>query len=286
MFGPGRRVEDPIPFTIPPADDRYGNRHVVQISSGWLVGFDAGEFGGGLWCYPTASAEGARVRPSADAPVHPQDYYKADNVRGFGRVNGELVVLMGLDHMDGRSGRVFQVKPVGPEIVLVPWAVLDGSPSAWAVDERFLFVVTDSSVYSLSPPATATVVHTFSGELGGLYPTSVVRTDDAGAVHWRAGVTSWLDTASRARIPRAVVGPGDCLSPHGVLDAMTDEAWRSRRTWRWSGRGPLRELRVQMTDDAFVEFDFLFGAGHATQRHRYLALSRTSGCVLWRRAIG
>jgi hypothetical protein len=173
-----RRVEDPIPFTIPPADDRYGNRHVVQISSGWLVGFDAGEFGGGLWWYPTASAEGARVRLPVDTPAHPQDYYKADNVRGFGRVNGELVVLMGLDHMGGRSGRVFQVKLVETEVLLVPWAVLDGSPSAWIADEKSLLVVTDSSVYLLSRPNTATVVHTFSGELGGLYPTSIVRTDN------------------------------------------------------------------------------------------------------------
>ena len=178
LSAPDRRVEDPIPFTIAPAEDRRGARHVLQANAGWLVGFDAGEFGGGLWWYRSAGAEGARIRPPTDAPVHPSDYYKADNVRGFGRVGGELVVLVGLDHLEGRSGRVFEVKATGEDVVLAPRAVLDGSPQAWVADGSSLLVLTDTSLYLLSGPTTTTVVHTFTGDLGGLYPTSMMRTDD------------------------------------------------------------------------------------------------------------
>ena len=170
-------VEDPIPFAIVPGDDRRGVRHVARLDSGWLVGFDAGEFGGGLWWFDSEGAPGIRVRPPADAPVNPKDPYKADNVRGFGRIDGDLVVLMGLDHLYGRSGRVFRVQ-ANADVSLVPWTALDGCPRAWAIDGRSLIVLTDSSVYELTSAAEARVAHTFKDDLRGLYPTSIVLSED------------------------------------------------------------------------------------------------------------
>src|ERR1041385_2234969 len=43
------RRQDPLPFPVPPHRDRSGDRLVLQVDGGWLVGFDDGEFGGGLW---------------------------------------------------------------------------------------------------------------------------------------------------------------------------------------------------------------------------------------------
>lgn len=178
VVGPTRRVEDPLPFAIAAAKDRQGDRHVVQVGAGWLVGFDAGEFGGGLWWYERVGAEAVRVRPPTHAPVHPKEYYKADNVQGFARLDGVWLVLIGLDHMGIRSGRAFEVKRAGADVVLAPRGVFDGSPRGWVAYRGTLLVVTDTSLYALAAGQDAKVLHEFAHDLGGLYPTSIVRADD------------------------------------------------------------------------------------------------------------
>jgi hypothetical protein len=172
--GAERRVEDPIPFQIASSQDRQGDRHVVRYNSGWLVGFDAGEFGGGLWWHRSADSSGSRVRRPRIPPVSSFDFYQASNVKWFARVDDELLVLMGLDHLGGRSGSIFHVRAFGSDVALIPWTGLDGSPYGWIARGRSLLVLTDSSVYELTAPADTRVVHRFTTELIGLYPTSVV----------------------------------------------------------------------------------------------------------------
>lgn len=94
-----RHVErqDPLPFAVPKHHDRPGERHVLPTSDGWLVGFDAGEFGGGLW-FTATGEDWRRIRPGAGAPAHPEDPFKAENVHGLVVVGEQPMVLMGLDH--------------------------------------------------------------------------------------------------------------------------------------------------------------------------------------------
>src|SRR6188768_1485770 len=94
------RREDPLPFAVPKHQDRSGDRHVLKVADGWLVGFDAGEFGGGLW-FTASGADWWQLRPPSDAPAAPDDPFKAENVQGLAFVEGRPLVLMGLDHLTG-----------------------------------------------------------------------------------------------------------------------------------------------------------------------------------------
>jgi hypothetical protein len=100
---------DRLPFRVTGESNRSGDRHVLRVSDGWIVGFDDGEFGGGLWWFSPLGRDAIRIRPPADAPVHPDDIFAAENVLGFASVGGNSLVLMGLDHLTGRSGRIFRL---------------------------------------------------------------------------------------------------------------------------------------------------------------------------------
>ena len=41
--------------------DRFGDRHVLGVADGWLVGFNAGEFGGGLWWFSFDGKRSKRI---------------------------------------------------------------------------------------------------------------------------------------------------------------------------------------------------------------------------------
>ncbi|MBN1364839.1 MAG: hypothetical protein JW976_08545, partial [Syntrophaceae bacterium] len=40
---------DPLPFSFEEGPNRFGDRHIVQVADGWLVGFDAGA-PSAAWC--------------------------------------------------------------------------------------------------------------------------------------------------------------------------------------------------------------------------------------------
>src|SRR4051812_36461461 len=52
-------TDDPVPFNteVTGKGRRKGRRHALHVPGGWLVGFDAGEFGGSFWWF---SEDGAR----------------------------------------------------------------------------------------------------------------------------------------------------------------------------------------------------------------------------------
>jgi hypothetical protein len=79
-----REHVDPLPFAYAEGRDRQGSRYVARVTDGWLVGFDAGEFGGGLWWFSERDGhESRRIRPSPSAPANPDDPFRAENVLGL-----------------------------------------------------------------------------------------------------------------------------------------------------------------------------------------------------------
>ena len=163
---------DPLPFAVPPDRARAGRRYVQKVSDGWLVGFDAGEFGGGLWWFAKDGNQSLRISPPADAPAKPEDPFRAENVRGFAEQDDQVIVLMGLDHLGGRSGRLFRVVKGRDGWALVPLALLDSSPKAWIVAGQKLLVVTDGGLWSVTPGGSVAAIRTI--DLVGLYPNSMV----------------------------------------------------------------------------------------------------------------
>lgn len=173
----GQPVSDALPFTISATQQRGGQRSVVPVSDGWLVGFDHGEWGGGLWWYSQNGRTSRQLRPSPNAPAHPEDQLPATNVRGFALVGGDVLVLMGRDHVTLRSGRVFRAVREGKRWTLAPVAVLDGSPDAWVVEGTDLLALTQTGLWRVAAGREAEQIAPVM--TGGLYPNSLVRGPDS-----------------------------------------------------------------------------------------------------------
>jgi len=94
----GRHVQDSLPFDIHPdaAAGLAGDRHVKRVNDGWLLGYDAGEFGGALWWF---DVDGSHRKKLAE-----------DNVAGFADSSLGALALVGLAHMGTDYGKVLLVR--------------------------------------------------------------------------------------------------------------------------------------------------------------------------------
>lgn len=120
----GGSVQDPLPFDIRPQDAAAGlagDRYVKRVNDGWLVGFDAGEFGGALWWF---SVNGSKRRKLAE-----------DNVAGFADSSLGVLALVGLAHMGTDYGKVLLVRE-GQEgnRPVEAMADLGSAPTAFALE--------------------------------------------------------------------------------------------------------------------------------------------------------
>lgn len=86
-----------------------------HFKNGWLLAYDAGEWGGGLWL---TNEDGSRTKRILN-----------DNVRGVVPIDGGIFVLSGLAHMSINFGNAFIFSnPDGLDITLQHSVHLDGSP--------------------------------------------------------------------------------------------------------------------------------------------------------------
>ncbi len=108
-----------------------GLRSVMNYGHGWLLAYDAGEFGGGLWLTNEEGSVTKRIL--------------SDNVRAVVPIDSGILVLSGLAHMSMDFGNAFIFSsPDGLNITLEHSVHLDGAPSAYAkeADGSVLFVTT------------------------------------------------------------------------------------------------------------------------------------------------
>jgi hypothetical protein len=136
-----RRVEDTAEETLPallklqpgmPGETvKAGLRSVLHLNGNWLLAYDGGEWGGGLWL---TNEDGSQTKRILN-----------DNVRQMVPMNDGVLVLSGLAHLSIEFGNVFIFSnPSGMNISLQHAAHLDGPPSAYAKepDGSVLFVTT------------------------------------------------------------------------------------------------------------------------------------------------
>lgn len=128
-----RRQLVKLPPAIQLSKEMVGNRVFVETADGFLVGFDAGEFGGGLWWF---SKNGRKVSKLF-----------GNNVHAIYKTNQGIYVLSGLDHMGYDEGKLFRFEETAVEVSATEVADLRGSPEASQVlpDDRIL-VATPTSV--------------------------------------------------------------------------------------------------------------------------------------------
>lgn len=108
-----------------------GLRGTMHFENAWLLAYDAGEWGGGLWLTNEDGSKTKRIL--------------SDNVRAMIPIDGDILVLSGLAHMSMDFGNAFIFsKPTGLNISLEHAVHLDGEPSAYAnePDGSIVFVTT------------------------------------------------------------------------------------------------------------------------------------------------
>lgn len=140
----------------------------MHFASGWLLAYDAGEFGGGLWLTTEDGSETKLIL--------------SDNVRGLVPLDGGgVLVLSGLAHMSMDFGNEFIFsKPEGMNIPLQYAAHLDGAPRAFTklADGSVLFVTTQSLNAITAKPRKSAELNYFPKWMRMLYPNSILALND------------------------------------------------------------------------------------------------------------
>jgi hypothetical protein len=143
-----------------------GRAVTLKTSDGWLVGFDAGEFGGGLWW---SSEDGRAVK-----------HLLEENVHALIAQNGIPLVLTGLAHMGDDHGAIYAYHAGKKEAwgSLLRVADLGSSPGAASLSEDgTLFVVTHKNIVRFGTANELEPLYV-SRAFSALYPNSIVTQKD------------------------------------------------------------------------------------------------------------
>jgi hypothetical protein len=164
--GTEKREVTPLPQGFVRTSQMRGVAITAKTSDGWLIGFDAGEFGGGLWWF---SKNGSTTRPISEENIHALV------------PRGDLVlVLTGLDHMGSNVGAIYAYRPDNhpSSTSLSLLADLGSSPGAASLTEGGdLFIATQGKVLMLRRNNKLETLYA-STALGALYPNSIVEDKD------------------------------------------------------------------------------------------------------------
>jgi hypothetical protein len=157
-----RDHQDPLPSEISSenvAVGSKGDRHVIRVEDGWLVGLDVGEFGGALWWF---SSNGRNSKKLAN-----------ENVVGFAKSSKGVLALVGLAHMGLDSGKVLRITDgeAGNRKVEA-LADLGAAPRTFAVESPdSLLIVTTRGLVRVRTSGMADQL--LSTNYGLLYPNSM-----------------------------------------------------------------------------------------------------------------
>lgn len=137
-----------------------GSRSIEQVDDGWLIGFDAGEFGGGLWWFASDGKSRKRLA--------------SDNITGFARTANGVYAVTGLAHMGFESGKVLQIGAGAAGNRQIKTLVdLGFAPQTFAVesDDSLLILTTRALIRVKTAGATERLL---TVNFGRLYPNSMV----------------------------------------------------------------------------------------------------------------
>ncbi|NUP09740.1 MAG: hypothetical protein HOW73_27150 [Polyangiaceae bacterium] len=130
---------------VPPDQDV---RTFAEVAGGFLVGYNSGEFGGGLYWYEKTGALRQQVLD--------------ENVDGIIPLAGGLVVLTGLAHLGGDHGRASVLMADGPVWRVKKSLDITGQARASFVDaDGSIFIATSKRVVRIRDLRKVEVLHTF-----------------------------------------------------------------------------------------------------------------------------
>jgi len=119
--------QSPLPPQLKLSKKMIGRRSLQATRSGWLAGFDAGEFGGGLWWF---SRDGSRTVELL-----------SENVHAIYQIKKTILILTGLNHMGWNYGHVYKFDDSSEKATVTSVADLGGSPEASTDDGGDTIVV-------------------------------------------------------------------------------------------------------------------------------------------------
>ena len=151
-----------LPFKIEKKRPFFGQQITAKVDDGWLVGFNAGEFGASLWWF---SPDG-----------HRRYEVSKDQVVEFLHTPTGLVAVEGLAHLSLSYGSMIRLSRTSQgrwrSTILAP---LGDAPETAAVDaDGWIVVVGASKLMRVSPSGRVQVLSSNTA-WGTLYPDSMVR---------------------------------------------------------------------------------------------------------------
>ena len=137
-----------------------GRALTARASSDWLIGFNGGEFGGGLWW---TSPDGKRTK-----------LMTGENVQAFIQRGKDVLVLTGLAHMTYDQGTAYLFRSTNEDGEIIRIADLDSAPSAALLENNgSVLIAVSNGVVTLRP--NGSVVRLYKQEnMPILYPNSIV----------------------------------------------------------------------------------------------------------------
>jgi hypothetical protein len=123
-----------LPFEITPKkDDRYafeGRQVNLKVDTGWLVGFDKGEYGGNLFWF---NEEGTNYEKIASG-----------NIKNLFEIDGQIFVTEGLAHLSISYGQIFKVERKNNEWRIEKKVDLPNAPYATTLTKNNEFLIVTS----------------------------------------------------------------------------------------------------------------------------------------------
>jgi hypothetical protein len=155
--------ETELPPRVKLQPGMVGGLVTLRLEDGWLLGFDGGEFGGGLWF---ATFDGKTQRLSEE------------NVHGLVKTSQSVFIFVGNAQLIANSGKILTVPfTVESASDLKKLADLDGVPEAFTkLSDETVVVVTTHGVFRINSSGATDKL--LSRNFGLLYPNSIASTKD------------------------------------------------------------------------------------------------------------
>jgi hypothetical protein len=139
--------------------DMIGRAMTVRAGDDWLVGLDAGEFGGGLWW---TNQDGGRTK-----------LLTRENVRAFVPRDKDVLVFTGLSHMGYDQGAAYLFRSTDDDGEITHITNLDSAPSAALLENNgSVLIAVSNGVVTLGPDGSVVRLYK-QEEMPILYPNSV-----------------------------------------------------------------------------------------------------------------
>lgn len=157
------RLAQALPDNFKRTADMVGNSSAVELTDGFLIGFDGGEFGGGLW---RSQKDGSSVTKLLDAPV-----------RSLMATSKGVLVFTGTAHMGLDNGQAWILRNIAEDRQPALLLELDGAPQVlFHEGGDSVLVVTTHGVTRVTPEGRTEVLT--KAPFQSLYPASVAETSD------------------------------------------------------------------------------------------------------------